>query len=253
MTDTESAGCWLRRNNLGWVTVTPTLAERLAARRHGTRVEVAVVAAGIVVLLASGLVQGLAGIGLARTPLAGIVVFSSSMLVLVLGAWLGMRVRQHGEREVAARMRTRAAHSGGRSAGRVLGKYYATVAVVTHLLGLALGIGVLVTSDERAVGVAFTLAVAVLGVVGCALLVDVVHRPALATGPESLTVDDVLRTRDARRAVAPYPAIVALAGGVSSAPGTPVVYWMAAYGTVATALWAVAEMLTKRSAGWTSR
>lgn len=88
MTDAQNASCWLRRNNLGWVTLTPTLTERLAARRQGTRVEIWAVAIGLVLLAAWGVLQKRAGLGPDHTPLTGVGEFAISMLVLVFGAWL---------------------------------------------------------------------------------------------------------------------------------------------------------------------
>ncbi|TDP96335.1 hypothetical protein [Labedaea rhizosphaerae] len=253
MTDAQNASCWLRRNDLGWVTLTPTLTERLAARRQGTRAEIWAVAIGMVLLVVWGVLQRRAGLGPGRTPLTGVAEFAISVLVLVFGAWLGMRVQRRREREVAARMRTRVTHPGGRTVRGVLGRYYATAAVLIYAAGIAVGAVVAAESDERAIGVAFTVTVVVLGMIGAVVLFDVLRRPALAAERESLAVDDALRRMDARRAVTPYPVVVALVAGVATTPGSHVLWWLIGYGVLSAVLWGVAELLTKRSAAWTNR
>jgi hypothetical protein len=253
MTDAQNASCWLRRNNLGWVTLTPTLTERLAARRQGTRAELRAVAIGFVLLVVWGVLQRRVGFGPDHTPLTGVTEFAVSMVVLVFGAWLGMRVQQRTERAVASRMRTRATHPGGRTVRGVLGRHYAAAAVLIYAGGIAVGIDVAANSGERAVGVAFTVTVAVLGTLGAVVLFDVLRRPALAAERESLAVDDVLRRTDARRAVTPYPVVVALVAGVATNQGSPVLWWLVGYGVLSAVVWSVAELLTKRSAVWTNR
>ena len=255
MTDAQNASCWLRRNDLGWVTLTPTLTERLAARRQGTRAEIWAVAIGMVLLAASGGLEKRLGLG-HHTPLTGVAEFGVSVLVLVFGAWLGMRVQRRSERKVAARMRTRATRPGGRTVHGVLGRHYTTAAVSIYAAGIALGATVGMNSadsGERAIGVAFTVTVAVLGMIGAVLLFDVLRRPALAAERESLAVDDALRRKDARRAVTPYPVAVALVAGAATAHEGQVLWWLIGYGVLSAVLWGGAELATKRSAAWTSR
>jgi hypothetical protein len=243
MADTHCASTWLRRNNLRGVGVTPVLTERLAARRHAARVEVTVVGAGLAILVVLAFLQRHTGTGV-----TGLVLFTVTTLVLVLGAWLGMRTQRRAERKVAATMRTRVTHPGSRTILSVLGRWYAGAAAVIYGAGLVLGLWTVVTMPgERTPAVGFTVAVAVLAVIAATMLTDVVRRPTLAAGSDTLAVDDALRAADARRAATPYPVTLAIVVGVA-AQGTPLLWLLTGYGMLAAMAWGVAEYATKRAA-----
>ncbi|HET9142568.1 hypothetical protein [Actinophytocola sp.] len=235
---------WLSGHRLD-VEPTPLVVGRLEARRRGKRAEFAtdfVCWIGIVVwMMLDGnddrtIVDHLQMIVWILTLIAG----------MLIGAWWQRRL----ESPLLAGLRTRAAHPAAASLERVLGRGHLYAAVGIFGGGLVLGAALTVlapSASTRSLALVFLSGVAVLGAAGAVALATTLRRPALAEDPESLLVDDALRTEDARRAIWPYPLAIVLGFGLDPAVGGPASLALLVYLVVGVAWCVVVDHLAKRA------
>jgi hypothetical protein len=175
------------------------------------------------------------GIGLSAFLYAMVIV------ALCLGWWYQVRA----ERRLLPPTRVRTAHPAAASVLDVLGPAHLVAGTVVFGGGLLVGAAgaLLAPPPDRALALTFLVAVAVLAAVGCLALVTVLRRPTVAEDAESIIVDDVLRTQDARYAMVPLPILVALATASGATPRSWVLWALLAYTAVAAACWLFAELL----------
>jgi len=239
----ERARKWLRGNRLGDVEPSGLLVARLEARRRGNRIPMA---AGLVFIVVMGLWRGIdrsapeensvSGIGLSAFMYAMVIV------ALCLGWWYQDRV----ERRLLPPTRVRSAHPAATTVLDVLGPAHLVAGTVVFGGGLLLGVtGALLAPrpPDRTLALTFLAAVAVLAALGCLALVTVLRRPTVAEDAESILVDDVLRTQDARSALVPLPILIALAAASGITSGSWVLWALLAYTAVGAACWLFAELL----------
>jgi hypothetical protein len=189
----ERARSWVRRHGFSAADMTPLLIHRLEARQHAQRHVGSAVMAGAV---GGGLILQT---GSTPVRVAGLAVVIVSVLAVRL---LARRRRRAVEREIAALLTRRVAHTVPSTTRGVVGAGFMSAVV---LLYLGAGLLVLIAGNPEH-GPQATLAVvalmAALGVLDCIEVSLIVRRPALAEDARSLAVDDVLRTEDARTVLA---------------------------------------------------
>jgi hypothetical protein len=234
---------WLRGNRLGDVEPSELLVARLEARRRGNRIHVAA-ALGLIMAMAvwrwidpsAPEENTVSGIGLSAFLYAMVIV------ALCLGWWYQVRV----ERRLLPPTRIRSAHPAAASVLDVLGPAHLVAGIVVFGGGLLVGAaGALLAPrpSDRVLALTFLVAVAVLAALGCLALVTVLRRPTVAEDAESILVDDVLRTQDARSALVPLPILVALATASGATPRSWVLWALLAHTAVGAACWLFAELL----------
>jgi hypothetical protein len=154
------------------------------------------------------------------------------------------------ERRLLAASRTRSAHPAAAGVARVLGTGHLAAVLVVHGGGLLLGaVTVLLAPNppDRALALAFLGSMAVLATLSGLALAGVLRRPSVAEDSDSLLVDDVLRTQDARAAVAPFQLVVALVAAVGSTVGSWLIWSFLGYVAIGTACWVAAEVAERRT------
>jgi hypothetical protein len=164
--------------------------------------------------------------------------------VLVLTASIGLWHRHRAEDARLAGMTVRTAHPSAADVRQVLGPASFNAAVAAYGGGLALGaITALLApkAGDRMLGLAFLIGVVVFIGLAVLNLAVVLRRPALAEDADSLRVDDVLRSVDARSVVGPYPAIAAVVAGVSTTDGSWLIWPFLCYAAVGFFGWAFAQ------------
>lgn len=234
---------WLRGNQLGDVEPSELLVARLEARRRGNRIHVVASLAFIMVI---GVWRGIDRSAPEENTVSGIgvsaFVYAMVLVALCFGWWYQVRA----ERRLVPPTRMRSAHPAATSALDVLGPAHVVAGTVVFGGGLLLGVaGALLAPrpPDRELALTFLVAVAVLAALGCLALVTVLRRPTVAEDAESILVDDVLRTQDARSALMPLPLLVALAVASGTSSGSWVLWALLVYTAVGAACWLFAELL----------
>jgi hypothetical protein len=238
--DLERARDWLDRRRLVGVTPTPLLAARLRARRLGWRTAVIAFVIAFLgpILLTS--TDDFAQPGAHADSVDWSVLVNLAVIVgLLAGLWRQRRT----ERRLLEGLPVRTAR-----ATRAPGATRLRAAALIYGGGLLLGavIAVATTGPDQELGVTFLVGVALLGLLGWLTLSAVLRRPALTGDDGSLVVDDVLRAEDARRALAPYPLLVALVAGVASSTRSWVAWPFLGYVAIGLIVWMMAGRVSGR-------
>ncbi len=234
---------WLRGNRLGDVEPSDLLVARLEARRRGNRIPVV---AGLAFIMVMGVWRGIDRSAPEENTVSGIglsaFLYAMVIIALCLGWWYQVRA----ERRLLPPTRIRSAHPAATSVLDVLGPAHLVAVTVVFGGGLLLGAaGALLAPrpPDRVLALTFLIAVAVLAALGCLALVTVLRRPTVAEDADSMLVDDVLRSQDARSALVPLPILVALAAASGITSGSWVLWALLAYTAVGAACWLSAELL----------
>lgn len=234
---------WLRGNRLGDVEPSELLVARLEARRRGNRIHVA---AALGLIMAMGVWRWIDRSAPEENTVSGIGLSAFMYAMVIVALCLGWWYQDRAERRLLSLMRIRSAHPAATSVRDVLGPAHLVAGTVVFGGGLLLGAaGALLgpRPPDRVLSLTFLAAVTVLATLGCLALVTVLRRPTVAEDAESILVDDVLRTQDARSALTPLPLLVALATASGTTPGSWVLWALLAYTAVGAACWLFAELL----------
>jgi len=237
---------WLRDHRLD-IEPTPLVVGRLEARRRGVRAEVVTDLVCMAGLIAWGAVDSRSEQPVLDkiSPIGWIVIVTVGMLV---GFWWQRRV----ERPLLAGCTTRAAHPTAAGPQRVLGRGHLRLAVAVYGGGLLLGTVLTIVAPPgttRALAMVFLVGVAVLALLSALALATTLRRPSLAEDPESLLVDDALRTEDARRATVPYPLVIAVFFGLDPnlTLGSPITLALLAYTVAGAVYWYLVDRAAHRA------
>ena len=255
----ERAREWLRRNRLGHIEPSALLVDRLEVRRRGNRVYGFTFATFMALLIVGMLISGWGRSDFdpneTNVGNVGTIVFNNVCLILAMGTgwWYAYRA----ERRLMLARRTRTAHPTAAGMARVLGSRYSAVVLVVYGGGLLVGAATALMAHrpaDRTLALTFLGSVAVLATLTGLALAAVLRRPSVAEDSDSLLVDDVLRTQDARAAVMPFPIVVALVAAEGSNIDSTVSPWLiwsflgyAALGAASWAAMAIACRLAKRT------
>jgi hypothetical protein len=234
---------WLRGNRLGDVEPSELLVARLEARRKGNRIHLA---AGLAFITVMGVWRGIDRSAPDENTVSGIGLSAFMYAMFIVALCLGWWYQDRAERRLLPPTRIRTAHPAATSVLDVLGPAHLVAGTVVFGGGLLLGAaGALLAprQPDRVLALTFLAAVTVLATLGCLALVTVLRRPTVAEDAESILVDDVLRTQDARSALMPLPILVALATASGTTPGSWVLWALLAYTAVGAACWLFAELL----------
>jgi hypothetical protein len=234
---------WLRGHRLGDVEPSELLVARLEARRRGNRIHIAAVVAFIMIM---GVWRWIDRSAPDENTVSGIGLSAFMYAMVIVALCLGWWYQDRAERHLLSLMRIRSAHPAATSVRDVLGPAHLVAVTVVFGGGLLLGAaGALLAPrpSDRVLALTFLVAVAVLAALGCLALVTVLRRPTVAEDAESILVDDVLRTQDARFALIPLPILVALATAGGTTTGSWMAWALLAYTAVGAACWLSAELL----------
>jgi hypothetical protein len=133
----------------------------------------------------------------------------------------------------------------------VLGSPHLAVVLIVHGGGLVLCTAAALLASrpaDRALALAFLGPVAVLAALSGLALAGVLRRPSVAEDSDSLLVDDVLRTLEARATVLPLPVLVALVAAMGGTGGSWLTWSFFTYAGLGTAFWLHAEVSTRHDA-----
>lgn len=189
----ERARSWLRRHGFSDTGMTPLLIHRLEARQQAQR------------HLGSAVVAGAVGCGftlIVDSTLVRVAGFAAVIVSVLAIRLLARQRRRATEREIAALLTRRVAHTVPLKTREVLGAGFMSAVV---LLYLGAGLLVLIAGDpehETQTKLAVVALMATLGVLDGIEVSLIVRRPALAEDAQSLAIDDVLRAEDARTVLA---------------------------------------------------
>jgi hypothetical protein len=239
----ERAREWLRRNRLGHIEPSALLVDRLEARRRGNRIYGFAFVAFFALVFAGMLISDWKGSGFdpdeSEVARLGSLVLNNVCLLLAMGVgqWYAYRT----ERRLIMARRTRTAHPTAAGMARVLGTRYLAAVLVVYGGGLLLGAATALMAHrpaDRTLALTFLGSVTVLAVVSGLALTGVLRRPSVAEDSDSLLVDDVLRTQDARAAVMPFPIVVAVIAAAGSSVGSWLIWSFLGYAALGSACWA---------------
>jgi hypothetical protein len=204
---------WLVRQGLVEFEPTWLVAGRIAARHR------AAVAEGVII----GLAMAVSVAGLVAAFVTGdlrksderswyIELQAATCVMFALGMLVGFLVAARGDRAVAQSLTGRVAHPAAVGLRDVLGRRRIRAAVVAYPGGLVAGgfVALVVDAPSRGPVIIFLAAITLMSVIAGIGLLGVLRRPAVATDPRSLYVDDVLRSQDAWRALGPYPYLLGM-------------------------------------------
>ncbi|HEV8557000.1 MAG TPA: hypothetical protein VGR06_11470 [Actinophytocola sp.] len=257
-TATERAREWLRRNQLGRIEPSALLVERLEARRRGNWITFGTVMAytAIFTILSDLAERSRSDSTPDESDVSGLAWSVLTPVVIILAWGAGLWYSYRAERRLLGARRTRTAHPAAARVARVLGPRYLAVVLVVHGGGLLLGAATALLASrpvDRALALAFLGSIAVLATLFGLVLAGVLRRPSVAEDSDSLLVDDVLRTQDARAAVVPLPILVALVAALGdSTVGSWLIWSLLGYAVLGAACWVAAEVaghLTRSPAG----
>lgn len=242
---------WLARNRLGYIEPSALLVARLAARRRGNWINSGTVVAFFVLLGVWSAIDGRSRSAFSwdETDVSGLAWFVLINVALILALWAGLWYAYRAERRLLATRRTRSAHPAAAGLGRVLGTGHLAAVLVVHGGGLLVGAVTALLAPrapDRALALTFLGSIAVVVALSALALAGVLRRPSVAEDSDSLLVDDVLRTQDARAAVAPFPIVVALVAAVGSTVGSWLIWSFLGYAAIGSACWAAAAVADRR-------
>jgi hypothetical protein len=231
---------WLHRYGRETAGLAPLTERRYAARYRAYRIEL-VTSALVAVYFATQLLwTNVAQVELDTTGyLAG---FVAAYAVLAGGSLLGLRHQRRADRALAATMRHRVARPVEVRPVKLLGGWFFLAAAAMYPGALAVGAGSLLGAThptDRALSVAFTVGAAAFTGYAVAVTSHVISRPAIAADAGGLADDDALRREDARLAVAPYLAVLAVVAGAGMARGGVLLWVYLGYAALAALAWAV--------------
>ncbi|MEU8661137.1 hypothetical protein [Actinoplanes philippinensis] len=207
-TELEIARLWLKGRGLADVTPTPMLAARLTVRRRA-RLGAAILPAAFLITTALVYVSALPirstddGFGTQRSW--SLVVLTALVAGLVLGLSLLNRWVRRVDKEAAADLPRRAAHSVRPGWRSVLGLPRTALLVITYAASAVLGTVALTMREGAARYAAVILLIGLCGVaVGTAVqLRHVFTHPVVADDEGSLRADLLMRVEDAREMAVP--------------------------------------------------
>jgi hypothetical protein len=202
---------WLRCHRLD-TEPSPLVGKRLRARRNAALAEAATLLVATAALVA--------WLAINKTDDTMSATNIGLVVIMVVGAIVGMGWKRWFERPLLASRVTRSAHPSAPDLVQILGRGPLAVAVALFGGGLVLGVALVTFAAPGAawaLALAFLVGVALLTGLAAVGLAAVVRRPALAEDHESLRVDDVMRAEDARRVVLPYPLVLVFYFGLSAA------------------------------------
>ncbi len=246
---------WLVQHGVGDREPTPLLVARLRARDDGQRVARIVTFAALFTYI-FGMIRRdeIDGSSLSPSGVLGTLVATSALgVALALGIVAALWVQRSADRRIAASLPRRVAHPAAVRLGGLLTGWFVASAIVVHVGGLlaAGAVAILATSPaDRAASAVLAGCVIAFAAVGCAIVVEVVRRPAVADDPQSLVDDELLRREDALKAVEPVAGVVAVMAAIGSRSGGSVVAVYLIYSVAALLVWSrAAHAATHASAG----
>jgi hypothetical protein len=245
----KRASTLLRRNGLGHIEPSALLVARLEARRRSAWVSFGVFWVYIAIFTIWS--DGQSGSASAETDVSGLAWSVLTPVVMILAGCAGLWYVYRMERRLLAARRIRTAHPAAAGAARVLGSPHFAVVLIVHGGGLVLGTAAALLASrpaDRALALAFLGSVAVLAALSGLALAGVLRRPSVAEDSDSLLVDDVLRTLEARTTVLPLPILVALVAAMGGTGGSWLTWSFFAYAGLGTAFWLYAEVSTRHDA-----
>lgn len=244
----ERAGRLLRRNGLGHIEPSALLVARLEARRRSAWISFGVFWVYIAIFTIWNDRRSGSASASDDTDVSGLAWSVLTPVVIIFAGCAGLWYVYRMERRLLAARRTRTAHPAAAGVVRVLGSRYLAVVAVAHGGGLLLGVAAAQLASrpaDRALALAFLGSVAVLVTVSGLALAGVLRRPSVAEDSDSLLVDDVLRTQEARATVLPLPIVVALVAAMGDTGSSWLTWSLFAYAGLGAASWLYAEVSTR--------
>jgi hypothetical protein len=211
--DMVRAQKWLVRQGLVDVEPTWPVIGRIAARRRATVAESVILGLAVAAMVVNLVVARATGNLWKPDGRSWYFAVQAVTWVMVgLGMLVGSLVAASGDRAVARSLTGRVAHPAAVGTREVLGRRRIRAAMVVYPGGIATGgfLALVVDGQSRGPVIIFLAAITLMSVIAGINVVQVLRRPAVATDPRSLYVDDVLRSQDAWRAIiGPYPYLLA--------------------------------------------
>jgi hypothetical protein len=244
MSDREQfqAGRWLRRHGVHDLALAPLVTARIAIRRRIERFELltyfALAAVITIVALGQAVFTGESEPDQAVAFSLIAIGTGYALMNVITGVMFWWQRRD--DQRIAHGLRQRVTRAEAPSLATVLGRRNLRSMAVLYGGGILVGAVSMVfataTDDRRLAGVFVAGTTVCLGL-SVWLLTDVVRRPAIADDEPSLRVDDLLRCKDASRALMPYPAILAAVTAISATDGSPLLWMFLIYAAAAVVAW----------------
>lgn len=190
----ERARSWLRGHGFPDTGMTPLLVHRLQARHQANR--------HLGLATVTGTLGGVLSLQFDSTLIRG-AGFAVAIVSVLAVRILAMRRRRAIEREIAGMLSRRATHIVPPRARQVLGARFLSGAALMYLGAALLVLTAASPAYERGAVLTVVALIAALAVTDGIEVALIVHRPVLAEDAQSLAVDDVLRTEDARTVLTP--------------------------------------------------
>jgi FtsH-binding integral membrane protein len=238
MDDQERVNRWLLRHRLGHLELTPLVEARIAVRHRTEQIENRLYLTALGFLAIASVVQAI-WFEREGPPMT---LASIGMGYLLMNAATGLTfwLQRRRDQRIARDLHHRVTRSEAVSLAAILGGRNLFAAAVMYGGGILVGAGSAVlanSDDDRLLAGVFLVGTILCFGLATWLLTDVVRRPAIADDEPSLRADDLLRRKDACRALVPYPAALAAIVAVSSTDGSALLWVFLAYAGAAMVAW----------------